>query len=184
MSFELNQLALQAAAEILPRFREGAWLVELAALRDPEGVEGAVAAVLGGPSRRAEPRGRPSRVPPRQAAPCWSWTTASTSWTRSATWSACSSGPARASWSSSPAERASLSKASAWCRCPRCPGRPGAYLDALAASPAVQLFIERAVTLDPDFCLADCNASAVAQICRRLDGVPLAIELAAAQVTA
>jgi class 3 adenylate cyclase len=42
-----TRLALQLAAEVLPRFRDGAWLVELAAVRDPERVADAVAAVIG-----------------------------------------------------------------------------------------------------------------------------------------
>lgn len=55
-------------------------------------------------------------------------------------------------------------------------------LDALAQSDAVKLFVERARTVKPDFMVTAENAAAVAEICYRLDGLPLAIELAAARV--
>jgi predicted ATPase/class 3 adenylate cyclase len=47
---------------------------------------------------------------------------------------------------------------------------------------AVRLFVDRAVTTTPGFTVTSKNALAVAQVCRRLDGIPLAIELAAARV--
>jgi non-specific serine/threonine protein kinase len=49
---------------------------------------------------------------------------------------------------------------------------------------AVRLFVDRAATTQPGFVLNDANVEAVVQICRRLDGVPLALELAAARVQA
>jgi len=55
---------------------------------------------------------------------------------------------------------------------------------ALAQYEAVRLFTDRAVAAKPAFQVTDQNAAAVAAICRRLDGIPLAIELAAARVRA
>jgi predicted ATPase/DNA-binding SARP family transcriptional activator len=50
--------------------------------------------------------------------------------------------------------------------------------------PSVQLFVDRARAVRPDFAINDTNREAVGEICRRLDGMPLAIELAAARLRA
>jgi predicted ATPase len=55
---------------------------------------------------------------------------------------------------------------------------------ALTQYPSVSLFLERAQAAKPDVTLSDENARAIAEICVRLDGLPLAIELAAAHVRA
>jgi predicted ATPase len=63
-------------------------------------------------------------------------------------------------------------------------GEPGEDLDRLVKTDAVSLFVERAQLVKADFMLTQNNAHAVVEICQRLDGVPLAIELAAARVIA
>ena len=55
---------------------------------------------------------------------------------------------------------------------------------ALAQCESVRLFVERATAVLPTFAITSQNALAIAQICQRLDGIPLAIELAAARVKA
>ena len=57
-------------------------------------------------------------------------------------------------------------------------------LDSLPQYAAVALFIQRALDARPDFHMTNDNAPAVAEICHRLDGLPLAIELAAARIKA
>ena len=53
---------------------------------------------------------------------------------------------------------------------------------AITATPAVRLYVERAREAEPEFAVTDANAAAIARISRALDGLPLAIELAAARI--
>ncbi|MEO7719695.1 MAG: tetratricopeptide repeat protein [Capsulimonas sp.] len=64
------------------------------------------------------------------------------------------------------------------------PQNPAALCRALMGYESVQLFVERAQAARNDFALTGANAAAVAEICARLEGAPLAIELAAARIRA
>ncbi|HSS70810.1 MAG TPA: tetratricopeptide repeat protein [Casimicrobiaceae bacterium] len=59
-----------------------------------------------------------------------------------------------------------------------------ATLEAISQCEAVRIFIDRAIAAQPAFRLTPANASAVTEICYRLDGIPLALELAASRVRA
>jgi predicted ATPase len=61
---------------------------------------------------------------------------------------------------------------------------PAASLESVAHNDAVALFVERAAAVQPGFRLDEANAPAVASICRRLDGIALALELAAGRLRA
>ena len=64
------------------------------------------------------------------------------------------------------------------------PAAPTSSADRVNESEAVRLFVDRVKAVKAEFAITDDNASAVAEICRRLDGIPLAIELAATRVKA
>jgi predicted ATPase/class 3 adenylate cyclase len=64
------------------------------------------------------------------------------------------------------------------------PGIDGRPVGDLAGSDAVRLFVARAAAARPGFALTEQTGPAVAEVCRRLDGIPLALELAAARVRA
>ena len=59
---------------------------------------------------------------------------------------------------------------------------PAADLGTMLRADAVRLFVERALSRQPDFAVTEQNAPAAAKICSRLDGIPLALELAAARI--
>jgi len=181
-----TRLALQVAADSLDAFPDGAWLIELAPLADEQLVSAALAAALGvrpAPGVSAL-QAVCSHLAERRAlvildncehllATCAVTAEAILHAAPAVTVLATSRAPLRVAgetdW-----RVPSLSLPS--------PTREAEPVDALAQSDAVRLFIERAAKVRPNFAVTNANAPAVAQICHALDGIPLAIELAAARI--
>jgi predicted ATPase/DNA-binding CsgD family transcriptional regulator len=177
-----TRLALRLAGEIVPDFADGAWLVELADTVDPALVPGRVAVALG----IREETGRPlaetlvDALRPRRlllildtcehvVAACAAVVQQLIGGCPSLRLVATSREPLR------------VRGETVW----RVP--PLAVPDTLVTGDmtrheAIRLFVERAAAARPGFALAADNSGAVASLCRTLDGMPLAIELAAARV--
>ena len=193
-----TRLALEAAADALDRFPDGVWLVELAPLADAERVPAAVAAGLG---LALEPGLLPTAQllewlrPKRTLLVLDNCEHLLDACARLAD-GLLRSCP-RVQVLATSREALGVAGETAW-RVPSLAlpdadlARPltrqelgpaaAARLARLAQGEAVRLFVERAVAVAPEFVLTPENAPAVAQVCRRLDGVPLALELAAARV--
>jgi len=180
-----SRLALQAAGAVPDRYPDGVWLVELAPLTDAAAVPRAVAAALGlGEDSDAHPVARLQRTVRGRALllvldNCEHLLDACAGLADALL----RAGP-RLRILATSREALGIAGENSW-RVPSLAlpddARP-ASPDALLASEAVQLFVERARAALPSFALTARNARAVAQVCRRLDGMPLAIELAAARV--
>jgi predicted ATPase/class 3 adenylate cyclase len=180
-----TRLALQVGAELADAFADGVWFVDLAPLADPALVPQTVAAVLGVHEVAGRPllqtvadhlRGRELLLILDN---CEHLLDACAQ-LADALLRACP----RLRILATSRELLGVAGESAW----RVPSLtlPDARQPPAAASltqyEAVRLFIERAVAALPTFAVTNQNAPAVAQLCWRLDGIPLAIELAAARV--
>jgi predicted ATPase/class 3 adenylate cyclase len=180
-----TRLAVQMAAELLPAFAEGAWLCELAAAGDADTLAQVVASTLGVAQRAGRSLERSiveflrsshlllvldncehlldasSRLAAAILADCPEVRVLATS--REAL-----GVPGEQVWPLRSLDLPAL----------------GVGLVGAATSGSVRLFCERAAGARPSFALSDANLVAVVEICRRLDGLPLAIELAAVRVAA
>ena len=180
-----TRLALQVAADVLPRYRDGAWLVEFASVRDVSGVVEAVGEVFRFTGRAGQSLedsllemlsqkqtllvldncehvlGSVARLVSRIERQCPGIVVLATS-----------------------REGLAIDGEQILALPPLEAGRPGEDIERLIHADAVSLFVERARQVKSDFTLSDNNSRAVIDICQRLDGVPLAIELAAARVMA
>jgi predicted ATPase len=177
-----TRLALQAAAEALPRYRDGAWLVELGSVRDGAQVVDAVTGVF---SLSVAPAGAPEDglidfLRNKQLVlvvdNCEHLIAAAAEMISTVV----ASCPGVAVLATSREVLAVAGERIIAVPSLAAPS-PDSVLELVAASAAVRLFVDRAVAADARFALSADNAAAVATVCRRLDGIPLAIELAAAR---
>ena len=181
-----TRLAIELARRSTARYADGAWLVELASVRDPAAVADEVGMALGlmggaGQGEQAVARLREWLAARRLllvmdncehlvedvAALLEALLPAAPGLSVLATSREVLALPGEVSWSVPPLSL---------------PAEAPAGAADLAGSDAVELFCERARRAQPAFALGDANAAAVAKICRRLDGIPLALELAASRI--
>jgi predicted ATPase/class 3 adenylate cyclase len=179
-----TRLALQAAGQVLPRFGDGAWLCELAPIRDPAGVDDAVAAVFSMTAARAGQSTGEALVEFLRTKELL------------LVLDNCEHLLARAAALAGVLQRScerlailATSREGLGIEGERLVPVPplvvpgaDADLETTIDAEAVRLFAERAAAVKPGFQVTAENAAAVAAVVRRLDGIALAIELAAARV--
>jgi non-specific serine/threonine protein kinase len=176
-----TRLAVQVAADCLEEYAQGVWLVQLAPLADPALVPAAVAGVLGVIAEAHRPLVatlnavlRPKRL--LLVLDNCEHLIGACAAVAEALLQAC---PQLRILATS-REALGIGGEIAWpVPSLEVPGA-GQPLEAIGQCAAVRLFIDRARAVQPHFLLTEQNAGAVAQVCRRLDGIPLALELAAA----
>ena len=181
-----TRLALQVAQDMLGEEPDGVWLVELGALSDPALVTQAVAGALG---IREEP-GRPLAETLAEGIGGKSMLLVLDNCEHLAAACAALAAPLLRACAglrvlATSQEGLGIAGEILWriptLSVPETRSAPVSAETALRYE-AIRLFVERATAAQPSFALTDANAAAVGQICHRLDGIPLAIELAAVRV--
>ncbi len=179
-----TRLALRVAGELVDKYADGVWLVEFASLGDGALVSKTVASVLGVP----EAPGRPldevlsGALQPRSILLILDNCEHVLPFVARLADGLLRTCP-RVRILATSREALNIAGETVW-RVPSLtlPAAGAASANRLRASDAVRLFEERAQAVVPGFELTLQNAPAVAEVCRRLDGMPLSIELAAARV--
>ena len=181
-----TRLALEAAREALEEFPEGVWLAELAPLTDPELVASAMHAALGLQSGTGRWTGERLAAALRERKlllvldNCEHLISAAA---REAE-TLLAAAPQLRILATSQEPLGIEGECTLRLRPLEFPAEHIAGLASTQRHGAVRLFVARAQAADPQFELNERNAATVAMICRRLDGIPLAIELAAARSAA
>jgi predicted ATPase/DNA-binding SARP family transcriptional activator len=178
-----SRLAVRLAETVASAFPDGIWVVELARITTPDAVPHAVAAVLGTTSRAGDEvaavlvdalRARRLLLIVDN---CEHVLTAA-----AALIETLARRCPRITIVATSRERLGVAGEHVWPLLPLPVPAPAASGDEVAASPAVALFLDRVRAARADFQLAAANTDAVVEICRGLDGVPLALEIAAARL--
>ena len=178
-----TRLSLQIAADVMESYADGVWFVDLAPIKDPSLVPSAVAQVL---NVREEP-GKPldqtlcEHVKDRELllvldncehliAAC------------AGVVDTLLRGAPKIRFLATSREGLHIRGEQTYHVLPLAAPDRNAGVDGLLRSEAVQLFVERARLQKPNFLLTERDAPAIAELCARLDGIPLALELAAARM--
>jgi predicted ATPase/DNA-binding winged helix-turn-helix (wHTH) protein len=179
-------LALAVAERMIASYEHGIWLVDLAPLGDPRLVSSAAATVLGLEMRTEDPLpGLVASLRDKRMLllldNCEHVIDAAASLA-----AAVLSGAPGVNVLATSREPLGVAGGRQYRLGPLSSPEPSSRLTAAEAEvfPAVQLFVERVTAIVEDFALTDANAPLVVEICRRLDGLPLAIEFAAPRVEA
>jgi predicted ATPase/class 3 adenylate cyclase len=178
-----TRLLLQVAADVMDQYPDGVWFVELAAVADERLVTQVVASVLGVREETGCPvaEALAKRVKDRQLLlildNCEHLVQACAKLAETLLRAAASM---RILVSSR--EPLQIGGEHSFPLAPLSLPAPDADLNNVARAEAVQLFVERARLQQPGFALTEWHAPAVAELCARLDGIPLALELAAGRV--
>jgi predicted ATPase len=178
-----TRLAVQAGAEYLSQYRDGVWLCELAAAGDPDAMLQVIAAVLSVSPRTDLPLvericdGLRAKRTLLVLDNCEHVLDAAAAFAETVL-RECSGVRVLAT------SREALDVAGERVMRVRSLPMPedGDDWERVTSVEAVRLFVERASAVEPEFAVTRANAASVVQICRRLDGIPLAIELAASRV--
>ncbi|HET7472008.1 MAG TPA: AAA family ATPase [Candidatus Limnocylindrales bacterium] len=189
-----TRLMLETAGRLVDAFPDGVWLAELAPLGDPAGVASEVARALGAPEVPGQPALDTVQafVGDKHLLLLLDNAEHLVDEVAGISERLLAAAPRLRILATSREALAVAGEAVFQLRSLSCPAAPGrgadeamdpAAIEAAAGTEAVRLFLDRAGTVDPGFALGEANVAPVSEICRRLDGIPLAIELAAARVS-